>query len=265
MTIPTTRLFDGRVYLREYERDAPGPTLLWIHGLGESGLCFEEIALHPGLAGRRQLLPDLPGYGRSLRPPEPLTLEAQADLLGTLVASECGGPALVIGHSLGGVVALLLAERHPETVAGLIDIDGNISRADCVFSGRAASAPLETFVAERFGRLLDQIYLEGVDDPALRGYYASLRLAWPEAFHQNSAELVALSEPEDLARRLAALPVPKLYIAGRPGGASQHSIELLAEAGVEVAEVAPSGHWPFLDQPERFIAALHPFLERERS
>lgn len=264
MTIPITRLFDERIYLRDYEPEAPRLPLLWIHGLGESGLCFEEIALHRGLAGRRQLVPDLPGYGRSLRPPEPTSLEAQADGLAKLIAARCPGPAVLVGHSLGGVVALLLAERHPEAVAGLIDIDGNISRADCVFSGRAAAAPLTAFLEGKYARLLDQIYLDGVGDPALRGYYASLRLAWPEAFHRNSAELVALSEPEDLARRLAALPMPSLYIAGRPGGASQRSIGLLAEAGVEVEEVSPSGHWPFIGQPERFIASLLPFLERER-
>ena len=94
----------------------------------------------------------------------------------------------------------------------------------------------------------------------MRGYYASLRLADPRAFHQNSAELVALSEPRELAARLAALPVPTVYLAGVPGGASDESHALLARAGVDVRNIEPSGHWPFLDQPGFFLGELGRFL-----
>ncbi|MEZ4388597.1 MAG: alpha/beta hydrolase [Candidatus Krumholzibacteriia bacterium] len=248
------------VFLREFGGDADAPTVLWIHGLGESGLCFEGVLDHPTLSRRRHLAPDLPGYGRTAWPGTVAGLAETADLLADLAADLARGPVAVAGHSLGGVVALLVAERHPGLVRGVVDIDGNTSVGDCTFSGQAARQDLASFEAGGFDALRDAVHAAGVDDPAQRGYYASLRLAHPATFHRHSQELVAWSERRDLARRRAALRCPLLYVAGAPGGACAESRRLLAEAGVAVAEVAPSGHWPFIDQPEAFVAVVDSFL-----
>ena len=69
--------------------------------------------------------------------------------------------------------------------------------------------------------------------------------------------------PETLAARMAALTCPSLYIAGRPGGACARSIELLRDAGIEPQIIEPSGHWPFIDQPDDFARTLAGFLAAE--
>jgi pimeloyl-ACP methyl ester carboxylesterase len=107
----------------------------------------------------------------------------------------------------------------------------------------------------------DAVYRAGVDDEAHRGYYASLRLCDPRVLHGHARELVELSGSERLARRLAALPQPARYLAGVPRGVVPHSLELLTEAGVPVVELTPSGHWPFIDRPDEFAAALREFLD----
>mgnify|MGYP001548092110 CR=1 FL=1 len=56
------------------------------------------------------------------------------------------------------------------------------------------------------------------------------------------------------------LLIVTFLLAGAPGGACQESRRLLAEARVTVTEVAPAGHWPFLDRPDDFVAAVLPFL-----
>lgn len=91
-----------------------GPPLLLVHGLGGAAWNFAELA--PLLPGRRLLIPDLPGHGGS--PPLPATvgLAGYADA----VAACLPGPVDVVGHSLGGVVALRLAERRPELVRRLV-------------------------------------------------------------------------------------------------------------------------------------------------
>jgi pimeloyl-ACP methyl ester carboxylesterase len=162
---------------------------------------------------------------------------------------------------MGGVLAVLLAERHSRHVRRVIDVDGNVSLEDCVFSGQAAAMSLEQFCAGGFGDMRDQIYRQGVDDEALRGYYTSLRLCDPRAYHLSSAELIAESRPEDLAARLARLPVPVLYVAGSPRGASARSRELLARSHVPTVEISPSGHWPFIDQEAAFVASVRRFLD----
>ncbi len=250
------------MYLRVREAGAAPspPPVLFIHGLGESGLCFEHLLEHQGLMDWRLLSPDLPGFGRSPWPVEPLTLADQADHLAAWLRETVSGRVQVAGHSMGGIVGLLLCERHPDLVASMVDIDGNKTVADCVFSGQAARQDLAGFLAGGFDELRSGVFAAGRTDPAQRGYYVSLRLCDPRSYHLNSGELIRLSTAEDLARRLAALPVPTTYLAGVPGGVSRRSRELLTEAQVNWIGIEPSGHWPFIDRPDDFVAALRRVL-----
>jgi 3-oxoadipate enol-lactonase len=91
-----------------------GPPLLLVHGFGGAAWNFAE--LRPLLEGRRLIVPDLPGHGGSSPLPATTTLRGFADALVPLL----DGPTDVLGHSLGGVVALRLAERHPALVRRLV-------------------------------------------------------------------------------------------------------------------------------------------------
>jgi pimeloyl-ACP methyl ester carboxylesterase len=248
------------MFVRDRKAGGEQHCLLFLHGLGESGLCFEHLLSHHGLRSWRLLIPDLPGYGRSPWSPKPLSLMEQADLLADWLHQEQAVrgalPVVVVGHSMAGVTALLLCERHPDVVAALVDIDGNKSLGDCVFSSRAAEQDLEAFLGGGFDRLRQSVFAAGRQDPAQRGYYVSMRLADPQAYHLNSRELVAMSAKEDMATRMAALPVPAHYIAGVPRGACSHTLELLKKANVPCLRIEPSGHWPFIDQPDVFVKTL---------
>src|SRR3954468_18160149 len=101
------------VRIRTWER-GEGPLLLLIHGFGGAAWNFSELA--PLLPGRRVLIPDLPGHGASTPLPASASLAGYADAL----AETLPGPVDVLGHSLGGVVALRLAERRPELVRSIV-------------------------------------------------------------------------------------------------------------------------------------------------
>src|SRR5437764_15231603 len=83
-----------------------GPPLTLVHAFG--GAAWNYTEMQPFLAGRRLIIPDLPGHGGSSPLPASATLRGYADTLVPLL----DGPTDVFGHSLGGVVALRLAERH---------------------------------------------------------------------------------------------------------------------------------------------------------
>lgn len=241
-----------------------GPPVVWLHGLGESSLCFAEISRHPALARFRHRLVDLPGYGRSPWPAEAYRLDEAATAIAEWLAPE-KKPSVLIGHSMGGVLAMLVAERAPTQVRAVVNVDGNLSLGDCSFSGKAAAFALDTFIAQGFDSLRDAVYEGGAGDAlgnaALRGYYASMRFADPRVFHRHALDLVELSTPEDLAVRLARLIPPALYLAGSPDGASPRSKELLAKTVARWQAIEPAGHWPFIDRPDDFAAAVASFLE----
>jgi pimeloyl-ACP methyl ester carboxylesterase len=93
-----------------------GPTVTLVHGFGGAASNWTLVA--PALAQHsRVLVPELPGHGGSSALPAPIeTLDPYADRLALLLQ----GPSVVVGHSLGAVVALRLASRHPNLVRGLV-------------------------------------------------------------------------------------------------------------------------------------------------
>src|SRR5580765_758631 len=92
-----------------------GPRLLLIHGYGGAAWNFSELV--PLLPGRSLLIPDLPGHAGSFPLPAAPGLAAFADAVATCLE---GTPVDVFGHSMGGAVALRLAERRPELVRRLV-------------------------------------------------------------------------------------------------------------------------------------------------
>ncbi|MEO8706748.1 MAG: alpha/beta fold hydrolase [Kofleriaceae bacterium] len=242
--------FEHAMIVRRFGSGAP---MVWIHGLGEWSASFDACA--PLIDGFTHVLPDLPGSGRSPWPAAPRSLDESADDLASWLREQ--PPAILVGHSQGGVLATLIAERI--AVRGIVNIDGNLTRGDCSFSLRALAYEPAAFVEHGFAKLLAEVYELGLTDPALRGYFAALRTTSPAVFHRHARELVALSETETLAPRLAALTVPVLVLAGVPRGICEHSRRELDRLGVRWRGVEPAGHWLFVDQPAAFAAAVASF------
>ena len=279
---PAHRFNDSRdgAFLRERpSRGEPAATLVLVHGLGESGLCFEAIWHAQRLQSYRLLAWDLPGYGKSAWAERPLTLAEHARFVAERVAEEnrrrpWSCPTVLVGHSLGGVVGLLLCEQLAGTTPAsapsaawkgpdlFVNVEGNVSLSDCTFSSRAATHSLEGWCDGGLRDLADELYLEGVQEPSLRTYHASILMCDPATFHANARELVELSRAEGMAQRLAALDVPVEYVYGEPSGTGRHSRDLLSAAGVPCHRVRHSGHWPFIDHPDEFSELLASLIER---
>ncbi|HUP21344.1 MAG TPA: alpha/beta hydrolase [Thermoanaerobaculia bacterium] len=257
------RFRDGLAYRESLSKGAPLGTLLFVHGLGESGLCFEGLLEEEKLEAFCRVAVDLPGYGASPWDHDPRSLTACAELLaGWLLPLE--SPVVVLGHSMGGVVAQLLLELpgpHHAQLRAFADVEGNLSPPDCTFSGPVAAQERGAFLANGYERLLERLYQDGARDLALRSYFVSCRLCDPRAYHRHSGELVEVSQREDLAQRLAALTLPKLYLHGSPRGTGARSLALLRDAGVPSIAIDGAGHWPFLDRHDAVVDALVAFLD----
>src|SRR5918911_2625020 len=113
------RLAEVRGTRLRYLVRGDGEPLVLVHGLG--GAAANWLALAPLLLpGRRLLVPELPGHGGSAPLAAAPSLNAYADRIGLLLEREELAPAPVVGHSLGGAIALRLAIRRPEVVRGIV-------------------------------------------------------------------------------------------------------------------------------------------------
>ena len=90
------------------------PRILALHGWGRRGADFK-----PSLNGLPALAPDLPGFGATPPPGEVIGAEGYAAIVAEML-DEFDGPAVLVGHSFGGRVAICLAARHPEAVSGIV-------------------------------------------------------------------------------------------------------------------------------------------------
>jgi pimeloyl-ACP methyl ester carboxylesterase len=110
---------------------AAAPTVLAMHGGGQTAYMFEEIGASLAAAGRHVIAPDLPGHGdsTSLGGPEMFTRQNLAATIPPLLqefgigADLRGGPVAIIGASLGGIIGLTLAAADPDLVSAIVLID----------------------------------------------------------------------------------------------------------------------------------------------
>ncbi|HET8743906.1 MAG TPA: alpha/beta hydrolase [Gaiella sp.] len=200
-----------RVYVRE---GGAGEPVLFVHGIGVSGRYFEPLARRLART-HRVVVPDLPGWGRSERPRQALTLDEAADVLAVLLELERGSPA-VVGNSLGCQIALRLVERHPALVGRLVMIGPTV---DPRYRGWIVHA----------ARLL----LDAAREPP-----ALWRIAFVDYLRMGARRLLVTARAalEDRPeRRLPALEAPLLVVRGE-----RDAIVTRAWAR-RLAELAPRG------------------------
>ena len=97
-----------------------GEPVVWIHGNTGSCRWFERVMDIPGY---RHLAPDLPNFGRSASLEGVPDIAAYAEAVRAFMSALGAGKAIIVGHSLGGAVAMALAMAHPELAKALILVD----------------------------------------------------------------------------------------------------------------------------------------------
>lgn len=245
--------------------DLPGrapdaPVRVFLHGLGSSSIAtFPEHAVQKPQEAPRSILIDLPGFGYSRTAPAAwsFSMEDQADLVAGMLGELALGPVTLIGHSMGGSIAIALAARHPEQVATLIAAEPNLDPGVGSLSSHIAAQPEASFLARGHERLV-----HATANQAARGdlgsaqYLPTLLQALPVALHRASVSLLAERAPTFRDQLLAVAPsIPTTFIYG-DRTPDLTGLDALAEAGVVLAEIPEAGHSMMDDNPAAFAAAI---------
>ena len=250
-----------RAFIRFTEIPGDDPPLLWLHGMMCSSTGeLMQAAVQPELRGRRHLLIDFLGYGYSDRPVGfGYTLEDHARtivaVIDALALTECG----VIGHSMGGGVAVLVASARPQSVSLLIMAEGRLD-LDPDGPDPIAAQSEQDFVEQGFADLLDG---QTSDAEALPGglraaHLGITRLVAPHALHRAAVAQGRDTDPP-LRSLVKDLQMPRWYLDGsesEPWGPRDD----LEASGVEFRVVPDTGHMMALQNPSGLARTIAEIL-----
>jgi pimeloyl-ACP methyl ester carboxylesterase len=285
-TFDTGKVQPG-VRLNYAEGPPNGPPLLLLHGLGRRWQVF--LPLIPTLSLRWHIFaPDLRGHGKSSRVARGYHGPQYSEDIACLPRERVAAPAVLFGHSLGGMLAMWVAVHHPELVRALILGDNIIAARRlrnpmymALFTGLrdlAQQGGSVEQIAEGIGRISlpvpggDGSGDESITIRQLPGNDEAYLLAWARCVQQADPDTYEMTldgssiEGWDGEAVLRGIACPTLLLQGTPelGG-------LMSDADVALAtRLLPHhthvkfrnlGHALFIQQPEPVLRAVTNFLE----
>ena len=244
-TVAARRIDVGGHALAVDSRGSGPPHLVFLHGLADTHAIWSRVA--PALAeGAQVLLVDQRGHGGSDAPPGPYRREDLAADVRALLDRRGIERAVLVGHSLGGVVAMTTALAHPARIAGLVLLG---TASEC--SPRAARW------YEALARAAETDGLAGLAR-AIFGTGSTRTIAGdPQGLAHVTRCLASLAD-DPLTPKLAALTCPVHLLVGEndPMGVGA-SVIIERQVPHATLEVVPGrGHWLHVDAPELVVAAI---------
>jgi pimeloyl-ACP methyl ester carboxylesterase len=260
----------GDLDIAYYVRGRGFPVLM-IQGLG--GRAADWGSVPAALAADFEVITvDNRGTGRSAKPDEPYTLEQMADEAVGVLDVLGHAQAHVVGLSMGGMIAQLVALRHPQRVARLVLIattpGGPHTAAPSAAAMAALTLDLTQPPAEIIRASIQAIAAPGFADahPEVVQQALDTALAAPTPPHVFLRQMQAIMA-SDRYDRLAEISVPTLVIHGDVDPLVPHANgETLAGRipGARLRTIRNCGHLVMLEQPAELSAALRAFLSDHR-
>lgn len=244
--------------------DFPGeePAVVFLAGLGlASTAAYPRIVVEPSLSGRRSILVDLFGCGYSDRPDQySYSIEDHASTLSGLLDHIGAGQYKLIGHSMGGSVAIELASKRSDLIVQVILAEANLDAGGGLLSRNIAEQTESDFIRTGYQELIENrrsaaLYADNKSSIALGVW----QVASPMAIHRSAVSVVRGTQPI-MWDKLIRLSIPRTFLFGsRSLEEYEGDRELytrLEAHGIRVDVVPDAGHGMMIDNPNGFAGAI---------
>ncbi|WP_367375502.1 alpha/beta fold hydrolase [Pseudomonas lini] len=228
-------------------RDGVLAPIVFLHGFGSTKEDYADIVQQAAFAGHPFVAYDAPGCGDSQcsdlsRISIPFLLKTALQVLEHFGIERFH----LVGHSTGGLTALMLAHQCPDRVLSFVDIEGNIAPEDCFLSRQIVDYPAddpEVF----FTAFIERARHAPAYASAL--YSASLRHKVRAGAVRGIFEsMVDLSDNADLMGKFLGLQCPRMFMYGEQNASLSYLPHIQAQ-GVRLAPIAQCGHFPMYSNP----------------
>jgi len=281
---------DGPLHFADF--GGSGPTIVLVHGLGGSHVNW--MAVGPALAARaRVVAPDLAGFGRTPLAGRSARVHANRELLDRFLDAVADGPAILIGNSMGGLIAMMEAARRPAKVARLVLVGPAQPRPPATLVDPMVALTLAAYALPGVGETLmrwraTRLGPEGLvrqtlafccadsaclPPEVLAAHVAMARerqmMPWAHAAFLEAARsiMAVLARRRRMQAMIAEIEAPALIVQGTedrlvPLAASRATVASRRDWSLAVFEGV--GHVPQLEAPERFVETVVEWLDGQR-
>ena len=246
-------------YTNSRELDPEKESLVFVHGSGMDHTVWTLFCRHFARHGRNVIAVDLPGHGRSSGLPKQ-SIEDMSDWIVALLDTLHIDRAAVVGHSLGSLVALDCAARHPDKVRAiaLVGTTSPMPVSDAILEAAAADDPAAFNMLTEYGYSKRHLY-GGNSNPGMWMVGSTLRLferSRPGVLH---ADMHACNNYKHGLDRASQVKCPVLVVMGDGDRLTplRSAKELLAALPSPKLHVLPgAGHTLMTEAPNELLDAL---------
>ena len=237
--------------------------LLFLHGFGSTKEDYADVTCYPQFDDRQIIAYDAAGCGETeCTDLSSISIPFLRQTAERILQHYGVERFHLVGHSMGGLTALMLASEMGDSVRSFTSIEGNVAPEDCFLSRQILDHPandpnqfMQAFV-ERARRT--QAHSHPLFAAALPYKVRA------EAVAPIFRSMVALSDNDDLMSRFTGLPCAKMFVYGEQNRSLSY-LDTLMRCGVQLAEIEHSGHWPMYANPPALWNRLAAFIDRSES
>lgn len=229
--------------------------IVCLHGLQSNKALFRQMLDRPFYQDLSYIALDFVGFGNSSKPDDfSYDLGDQSEIIEQVIKDRAIPSMHLIGHSMGGMVQILLLDRLGDSVLSCTNLEGNLTIEDAGTSLKVSKDTFEDFKNSEYPLLKKS--LESSQEPSASLRREALDLIPDYAFYKSSQSIVEWSKSKKLLGLFNDSPVRKLFVYG---DANRRKTEFLAPS-IQTAEIPNAGHFMLLDNLNACCEKIEDFI-----